>query len=162
MSASGSSKSILAANLCLLRSDCGFSQDQIAQKLRINRSTYSYYEIGKTQPSLENLTVLSRIFGVTVDELISVDLSVVQSSGKTFEPAMPFADSPVDAESDRRIDRLVGTTKSSDLSHDEKTLILGFRTLTDDQKRDLLEKVAAYSLRNLEPKSPDGKPSPNN
>ena len=154
MSTSIGSKSVLASNLSRLRNDCGFSQDQIAQKLRINRSTYSYYEIGKTQPSLENLAVLSKIYGITVDELISSELPDDLSIRRPLS-AEVLSSNPIDSELTSRIDRIIGTTRSSELSHDEKTLIIGFRTLTDDQKRDLLEKVASCSLRNMEAKQPD-------
>lgn len=53
-----------------LRRSRGFTQEQLAHKLNIDRSTYSYYETGKTQPNISYLIKLSTIFDVTVDKLV--------------------------------------------------------------------------------------------
>ena len=42
------------------RIKCGFSQQQVADVLNMHRSTYSYYESGKTEPSMENIRLLVR------------------------------------------------------------------------------------------------------
>ena len=46
------------------------TQRDVARELHIDRSTYAYYETGKTEPRIENLITLSQIFGVTIDELL--------------------------------------------------------------------------------------------
>ena len=46
------------------------SQGDVAKLLNIDRSTYTNYELGKTEPSLEVLKKLSGIFGVSVDRLV--------------------------------------------------------------------------------------------
>jgi transcriptional regulator with XRE-family HTH domain len=60
----------LAENLRLLRERSGLTQKRIAQYLFIDRSTYSYYECGKTQPNLKILTQLSDLYGVSIDAMI--------------------------------------------------------------------------------------------
>ena len=46
------------------------TQGEIAELLNIDRSTYTYYESGKTEPSLETLKKLAGILGVSVDRLV--------------------------------------------------------------------------------------------
>ncbi len=50
--------------LIKLRKTAKFSQDEIAQRLGITRTTYSHLETGKTSPSLDQLESLSLIFEV--------------------------------------------------------------------------------------------------
>lgn len=46
------------------------SQAEVAKLLNIDRSTYTNYELGKTEPPLETLKKLAAIFGVSVDRLV--------------------------------------------------------------------------------------------
>ena len=64
------------APLCLperlrsLRSYHSLTQEEVAAALFINRSTYSYYEAGSTQPSLSVLAKLALFYDVTTDYLL--------------------------------------------------------------------------------------------
>ena len=60
----------LAQNLRTLRESNGLTQKRVAQYLFIDRSTYSYYECGKTQPSLKVLTRLAEFYGISIDALV--------------------------------------------------------------------------------------------
>lgn len=60
----------LAENLRFLRERSGLTQKRIAQYLFIDRSTYSYYESGKTQPNLKVLTRLADLYSVSIDDLV--------------------------------------------------------------------------------------------
>ena len=46
------------------------SQLEVANYLDVGQSTYSHYEIGRTQPTLEMLIKLANLYKTTVDELI--------------------------------------------------------------------------------------------
>ncbi|WP_411676877.1 helix-turn-helix domain-containing protein [Caproicibacter sp.] len=59
----------LAQNMKLLRESNGLTQKKVAQYLFVDRSTYSYYESGKTQPNLKMLTKLADLYGVSTDAL---------------------------------------------------------------------------------------------
>ena len=61
---------MLHENLKRLRKACGFRQEEVAKVLGIDRSAYSYYESGKTEPSVKNLIRISRMFKVDVDVLV--------------------------------------------------------------------------------------------
>ena len=66
---------LLEERLKQLRKSTGFTQQQIAQMLGIDRSSYSYYEMGKTRPSIKILIKLSCIFRVSIDYLVGNNLS---------------------------------------------------------------------------------------
>lgn len=54
-----------------LRVEKGWTQDELAEKLYVRRQSISKWEIGKTSPDSENFKLLSEIFNVSIDELIS-------------------------------------------------------------------------------------------
>lgn len=68
------------ANLKLLRNRTKRSQEEVATDLGLTRSTYSGYENGVAQPSLEMLVALSNYYKVTSDDLIKKDLSKASES----------------------------------------------------------------------------------
>ena len=70
----------IAANLKLLRKRSGKSQEELAQALGLNRSTYSGYENEVAQPSLEMLLSISQYHKVTLDDLIAKDFSTYADS----------------------------------------------------------------------------------
>lgn len=53
-----------------LRMEQGLSQRELAKKLNISQGTYNNWENGKTQPSIEDLIEISKLFKVSVDYLI--------------------------------------------------------------------------------------------
>lgn len=59
-----------AKNLKKLRQDNNLSQEDIAEKLNTSFKTISHWETGYSEPSLTQLEKLSKIFDVTIDELI--------------------------------------------------------------------------------------------
>lgn len=48
----------------------GLSQDEVARKLYLSRQSVSKWENCGAEPGVENLKALSRLYGVTVDELV--------------------------------------------------------------------------------------------
>lgn len=48
-----------------LRIRCGLTQQAVADALHVNRATYTYYETGKTTPSVERLGKIAEILGVS-------------------------------------------------------------------------------------------------
>lgn len=56
-----------------LRRGNGYTQAEIAASLSIHRSTYAYYEIGKTRPTLEMLALLARFYDVPLEYLLGVE-----------------------------------------------------------------------------------------
>ena len=50
-----------------LRKSKGLTQEQVAEKVDITRSTISNYEIGRRTPHLKDLSALAGVFGVGLD-----------------------------------------------------------------------------------------------
>ena len=53
-----------------LRKEKGYTQQQMADMLNISRSTYTYYETGKSQPSFQNLKKLCEILEVDYNKIL--------------------------------------------------------------------------------------------
>lgn len=71
----------LSTNLRYLREKNKYTQHLLSKVLGIDRSAYAYYELGQSEPRLENLAKLARFFDVTMDQLLNEDLRQ-----KPFQP----------------------------------------------------------------------------
>lgn len=58
------------AVLIRLRKERGLSQTEVAEELGVTRQAVSRWEGGRAWPSAENLVALSRLYGVTVEEMV--------------------------------------------------------------------------------------------
>src|SRR5690606_16183760 len=54
-----------------LRESKKLSQQQLAEKLNINRSTYARYELSQTQPDYETLQKLADFYDVSTDYILT-------------------------------------------------------------------------------------------
>lgn len=57
--------------LIKLRKENGLSQEELGYKLNVTRQTVSKWELGQTTPEMDKLVEISKIFGVTLDDLTS-------------------------------------------------------------------------------------------
>ena len=57
-------------NLKSLRKENRIDQSELASELKVSPKTVSHWETGYTEPSVEQLVTLSKIFNVSLDELI--------------------------------------------------------------------------------------------
>lgn len=65
----------LATKLKRYRLQAGFTQRNVAEVLNISRSTYTYYELGKTSPDPATLNRIAKLLGVSVEEFFDDELS---------------------------------------------------------------------------------------
>lgn len=56
-----------------LRKQKGWSQEELGDKLNVSRQTVSKWESGQTTPEMDRLILLSELFEITLDELITPD-----------------------------------------------------------------------------------------
>ena len=84
----------LAAQIAALRKKHGFSQEELGEKLGVSRQAVSKWESGQAVPELEKLKELSRIFGVSLNELLQLE----ESSPKKTEGAFLFEQPEKNAE----------------------------------------------------------------
>ena len=60
----------LANNLKYYREKAGFTQEEVANELRVTRQSISRWENGKSYPDLDNLVLISELYQVSIDHLI--------------------------------------------------------------------------------------------
>lgn len=63
-----------------LRKKEGLSQEELGYKLNVTRQTVSKWELGQTTPEMEKLVEISKIFNITVDELVNESEEVVNEN----------------------------------------------------------------------------------
>ena len=78
-----------------LRTEKGFSQDDLAAKVYVTRQAVSRWENGETTPSIETLKLLSKLFDVSINTLLGSPRQLIcQCCG------MPLEDSVISKETD--------------------------------------------------------------
>lgn len=100
----------LGIKLKYMRSRMNFTQQQIADQLNVDRSTYSNYERAVTEPDIKTLLKLARIFDVDANELLSDTKAVAR-----------VADS--------------GGMPVYSLTKEERSFVVTLRVLTPEQKK---------------------------
>lgn len=109
-----------------LRENFNLTQQQVAEALGVDRSTYAYYELGRTTPDLDKIDKLQRLYHVQYQDLIEND----EEDGK-----MQLRDSKFDSSSYKKNTYHKSSKKNSDffyqLNNDEQRLILNFRLLSN-------------------------------
>lgn len=66
----------IANRLQKLRKEKGYSQEQLAAELGISRQAVSKWERAESSPDTDNLICLAKLYGVSLDELLSTDETV--------------------------------------------------------------------------------------
>ena len=98
-----------------LRKQAHLTQETVAKKLQVHRTTYNRYEAGAVAPDQQGLVLLAEMFGVTVDYLLGCE-----------KGADGLSDS--DSEMVR-------------LNPQEKLLVQMFRQLTDEERQELHRRI---------------------
>ena len=62
---------LLSDNIRKYRKSKQMSQDELAEKLEVTRQSISLWETGQTQPSLDNIVALAKLFDVSTDALLT-------------------------------------------------------------------------------------------
>lgn len=130
-----------------LRGYHNLTQRQIAQSLSIDRSTYAYYETGKTHPDFETLTRIAKMFGVSTDYLLGMDDSPSRSIYKSI-PGL----------SDPKTERAgAERMELARLTEDEQALVLLFRQLNEEAKDRLFRLAVDIARRPKKEKTKEQK-----
>ena len=66
----------IASRLAALRKKFGFSQESLAEQLGISRQAVSKWERAEASPDTDNLIMLARIYGISLDELLNPELTL--------------------------------------------------------------------------------------
>lgn len=107
---------IFGRRLKQYRVACRLTQEQVASALNINRTTYTKYETGISEPSYE---ILSRLVSLLGTDFNSVLGESDMSEGSIFDTKMPLFN----------------------LTKDEQGIIIAFRSFSDDERNLLNNKI---------------------
>ncbi len=122
---------MLSENLRILRKSFKLTQQEVADILGIDRSTYTFYEVGKSTPTKENIVKICDIYNVTVGYLLGVEKNC---------PELKVAN---------RSDRIEEIADGlNEISRNEKFLIMAYRSLDSEKKEQLIDMVKT-ALRDL-------------
>lgn len=72
----------LSEKLVKLRKQSGMTQEELAAKIFVTRTAVSKWENGKGYPAIDSLKLLSSVYGVSLDELISDDDVIAAQNAK--------------------------------------------------------------------------------
>lgn len=109
-------KPLFGRRLKQYRVACGITQEQIAEKLNINRTTYTKYETGVAEPSFDLLSRIVSIFGTDFNSVLNEkDIN----EGNIFDNKMPMFN----------------------LTKEEQNTIIAFRSFSDIEKSMLSDKI---------------------
>ncbi|MDR2525929.1 MAG: helix-turn-helix domain-containing protein [Oscillospiraceae bacterium] len=111
-----------------LRKANGLTQQQVAEYLHLDRSTYAYYESGRTKISIDMLLRLAELFRVSISSLVGEIAGVVQLR----DPAEEYSGT---------ISVLINDSVSrfSHLSREEQRLVILYRSGSEEERAELLE-----------------------
>ncbi len=116
---------LMTDRLKTARKECGMTQQQVAELLGIDRSTYAYYELGVSNPSLENLVALSSMFGTDIEWFLGIDREKENWNAP---------------ENELHIVRAVREKQMTDLSREERQIVALFRmACVREKKKDMLD-----------------------
>lgn len=124
---------MLADSLRKIRVENNFTQQNIADVLGIDRSTYSYYESGATAPSPRTLFKLSQVYNVTVGFLMGVEENRPEYKKLPSSVAVASGYDPI-----------------SVLKENEKELLMYYRILDEEKKKDAVELLKKLSKQSKE------------
>ena len=116
------------------RKECKLTQQQVADVLGVDRSTYSYYELGHLKPSVEVMIKLSAIFKADIAWLIGADRS---------KNSLNSPDSGIG------LVKCVKESSMSELSRDERRFVALLRAASASGKdKDLLKLLSSVLSEN--------------
>ena len=107
------------------RHECGLTQQQVADRLKIERSTYTYYETGKTKPDINTLIKIAKVFNINYTQLL-------EGIEDELEEAVADIHSGEPTEEDSMKYRTHATTKY------EVELLFVVRNLTPKQRKEVM------------------------
>lgn len=123
---------MLGDRLRAIRKEYGLTQQNIADVLGVDRTTYTVYEGGSITPSPATLVKLSQIYNVTVGYLIGVE--------ENHPELRKIPD-------EKQEKKLLSSDPISLLKKEEKELLLYFRVLSDAEKHKIIDEMKDLAQR---------------
>lgn len=114
---------MLSEQLKIIRKANKFTQQELADAIGIERSTYASYETGRNKPDVVLLSKIAKVFGVSSDYILEIDTTV----------PLNVEDIPV------QYKKKSGNQLVSTLSKEEKGVLAKYRLLSDSKKTELVD-----------------------
>lgn len=114
----------LSTTLKYFRKKAGLTQEQISKTLGVTRSSYAYYENGKSEPKLEVLQKIAALYNISLETLINGDINI-----------------DVCQDTDFLVDLQGFNDAFYDLSDLEKSVVLKLRIMEKSKRTDILERI---------------------
>lgn len=114
---------MLSEQLKIIRKANKFTQQELADAIGIERSTYASYETGRNKPDVVLLSRIAKVFGVSSDYILEIDTTV----------PLNVEDIPV------QYKKKSGNQLVSTLSKEEKGVLAKYRLLSDSKKTELVD-----------------------
>ena len=114
---------MLSEQLKIIRKANKFTQQELADAIGIERSTYASYETGRNKPDVILLSKIAKVFGVSSDFILEIDTTV----------PLNMEDIPV------QYKKKSGNQLVSTLSKEEKGVLAKYRLLSDNKKTELVD-----------------------
>ncbi|MBO5342343.1 MAG: helix-turn-helix transcriptional regulator [Lachnospiraceae bacterium] len=77
---------ILADKIIYLRKKCGWSQEELAEKMNVSRQSISKWEGAQSVPDLDKILKLCQVFGVSTDYLLKEEIEEPELKEDKYEP----------------------------------------------------------------------------
>jgi transcriptional regulator with XRE-family HTH domain len=74
------------------RKEKGITQEQLAEKLYVSRTAISKWESGRGYPSIESLRAISKLFSISIDDLLSGEELITIAEADNKEQARNMRD----------------------------------------------------------------------
>lgn len=97
----------------------------MADLLGVDRSTYSYYELGRINPDIKTIMKLSEVFGVHYTRILESETNYCFSDINGFSKKLSGED------------KAKGTAYN--LTPEEHNVLMAFKILPDDSKNEVME-----------------------
>lgn len=127
----------IGESLRKVRKEHNLKQKDIAEAIGIDRSTYSFYETGKTNPPIETMCALAKIYNVTIGYLIGKEANNPEL--RVRANAVSSAVDPIAL-----------------LNEDEQKLLIYYRLAQDSSKKEILDEVIRKCRNDAENKDAEG------
>mgnify|MGYP001007728346 CR=1 FL=1 len=114
-----------------LRKQKSLTQEELAEQLFVSRTAISKWESGRGLPNIDSLKAISKVFGITIDELLSGD-DIIQA-----------------AEEEKKENAISLRTILYGL-FDVMSFVFFFIPLFGERKGEYIESVSLFSMRLLE------------
>lgn len=119
----------IASRLQKLRREKGYSQEELADKLGVSRQAVSKWERAESSPDTDNLIVLAKLYGISLDELLlnSSEYDELENNTINDEETKQESESSDDNEEEIKVITKAKTNYSGDIESNNRStrVILG-------------------------------------